>query len=101
MTGEPVQSTEFSGSEVITIDSPPEVSQRNCGQEQIYISNEPSKPRKYYVNGVEVKVLNERVQMFDKDGKLITQSLKDYTKQKANAQLKSLDDFLQKSRNLD
>ena len=40
------------------------------------------KPRKYYVKDVEVKVLNERVQYYDQDGKLITESLKDYSKKK-------------------
>ena len=34
----------------------------------------------YKVNGVNVTVLNERVQYMDSDGKLITGSLKDYTR---------------------
>ena len=37
-------------------------------------------PKKYYPQGVEVKVINERVQYMDEHGKLITESLKDYTK---------------------
>jgi len=49
---------------------------------------------KYYVNGVNVAILNERIQYLDGDGKLITGSLKDYTKQKVREQYKSLDDFL-------
>ena len=37
-----------------------------------------SEPRpKYYVNGVNVAVLNERIQYMDGNGKLITGSLKD------------------------
>ncbi|MGD0158663.1 MAG: DEAD/DEAH box helicase family protein [Candidatus Bathyarchaeia archaeon] len=100
--GEPVQSIEFKADEIIILESPPEITAEKSPREQVYIQNEPvAKPRKYYVNGVEVKVLNERVQMFDKDGKLITQSLKDYTKQKANAQFRSLDDFLQKWKKAD
>lgn len=51
---------------------------------------------KYYVNGVNVAILNERIQYMGKDGKLITGSLKDYTKQKVQAQFASLDDFLNK-----
>jgi type I restriction enzyme R subunit len=35
---------------------------------------------KYYVNDVEVTVTTERVQYLDVDGKLITESLKDYTR---------------------
>ena len=52
------------------------------------------KPRKYYVGDVVVKVLSERVQYVDKDGKLITESLIDYTKKNILQQYASLDDFL-------
>ncbi len=53
-------------------------------------------PTKYYVHNVEVKVLNHRVYYYDKDGKLITESLIDYTKKNVKNEFKSLDDFLQK-----
>ena len=54
-----------------------------------------AEPRaKYYVNGVNVAILNERVQYLDSNGKLITGSLKDYTKQKVREQYQSLDAFL-------
>jgi len=56
-----------------------------------------AEPRaKYYVNGVNVAVLNERIQYIDGDGKLITGSLRDYTRQKVREQYQSLDDFLNK-----
>lgn len=56
-----------------------------------------SEPRpKFYVNGVNVAVLNERVQYMDGNGKLITGSLKDYTRQKVCEQYQTLDDFLNK-----
>ena len=56
-----------------------------------------SEPReKYYVNGVDVSVLNERVQYLDSEGKMITGSLKNYTKVKIKEHFKSLDDFLNK-----
>lgn len=51
---------------------------------------------KYYVNGVDVAVLNERIQYIDGDGKLITGSLRDYTRKKVREQYQSLDDFLNK-----
>ena len=51
--------------------------------------------RKYYINDVEVKVSSERVQYFDADGKLITESLKDYTRKNIINEYASLDDFLQ------
>ena len=52
--------------------------------------------KKQYVNGVNVAVLNERIQYMDGDGKLITNNLKDYTRQKVREQYQSLDDFLTK-----
>lgn len=54
------------------------------------------KPKKYYVKDVEVKVLSERVQYIDKDGKLITESLIDYTRKNILGQYARLDTFLQK-----
>lgn len=52
-------------------------------------------PRKLYVNGVDVKLINERVQYIGEDGKLITESLKDYSKKNILSQYASLNDFLQ------
>ena len=52
------------------------------------------KPRKYYVGDVTVRVLSERVQYLDKDGKLITESLIDYTKKNILQQYSRLDEFL-------
>ncbi len=56
------------------------------------IVNEPL--RKYYVDGVNVTMLNERIQYLDSNGNLITSSLKDYTKQKICEKYQSLDDFI-------
>ncbi|UUM12124.1 DEAD/DEAH box helicase family protein [Clostridiaceae bacterium HFYG-1003] len=52
------------------------------------------KPKKYYVGDVTVRVLSERVQYLDKDGKLITESLIDYTRKNILQQYSRLDDFL-------
>ncbi|MBI2639969.1 MAG: DEAD/DEAH box helicase family protein [Candidatus Sungbacteria bacterium] len=51
-------------------------------------------PKKYYPLGVEVKIINERVQYMDERGKLITESLKDYTKRNILQNYASLNDFL-------
>ena len=56
---------------------------------------------KYYVNGVNVAVLNERVQYLDGNGKLITSSLKDYTRNRVREQYRSLDDFINKWNSVD
>ena len=49
---------------------------------------------KYFVDTVEVTVLKQRVQYIDKDGKLITESLTDYTKRNVLDQYATLEDFL-------
>ncbi|NTU49672.1 MAG: DEAD/DEAH box helicase family protein [Desulfobulbaceae bacterium] len=54
----------------------------------------PSKVKKYYVSNVEVSVVAERVQYFDENGKLVTQSLKDYTKKTLTKEYSSIDHFL-------
>ena len=50
--------------------------------------------RRYVVANVEVKVVAERVQYFDANGKLITESLKDYTRRALTQGFASLDEFL-------
>lgn len=57
------------------------------------ISEEEPK-KKVYINNVEVTLLSERVQFYDKDGKLVTESLKDFTKKNILRDFASLDDFL-------
>ncbi len=56
------------------------------------ITNPPRS--KIYVAGVDVSILNERVQHLDANGKLIIESLKDYTKKGLLREFRSLDDFL-------
>jgi type I restriction enzyme R subunit len=52
--------------------------------------------RRYVVANVEVKVVAERVQYFDANGKLITESLKDYTRKTLAKEFSSLNDFLRR-----
>lgn len=65
-------------------------------QSNIDIDNTEEKNIKYYVNQVTVSVVNERVQYYGKDGKLITESLKDYSKKNIEKEYSSLDDFILK-----
>ena len=53
-------------------------------------------PKKYYVNKVKVHVANERVQYYGKDGKLITESLKEYTKDNIVKEFKNINGFLER-----
>ena len=50
--------------------------------------------RKVIVNGVEVTVIKERVQYMGDDGKIITESLRDYTRKNVRTAYASLDAFL-------
>ena len=50
--------------------------------------------RKVTVNGVDVTVLNERVQYMGADGRIITESLRAYTRRNVQANYASLDAFL-------
>ncbi len=52
--------------------------------------------RRYVVDNVAVKVIAERVQYFDADGKLITQSLREYTRKALSKEFASLEEFLRR-----
>jgi type I restriction enzyme R subunit len=51
-------------------------------------------PRKLHVRGVEVKVASRRVQYLGKDGRLVTESLVDYTRSNLRSTYPTLDAFL-------
>ena len=59
-------------------------------------NKDDSKVKRYVVANVEVKVSSERVQYFDADGRLITESLKDYTRKTLAKEFDSLNDFLRR-----
>ncbi len=65
------------------------------------IIDPPPQPRggkstKYVVNGIDVSIAGERVQYYGKDGKLITESIKDYTRKTIHQEFATLDDFLKR-----
>lgn len=57
------------------------------------------KVKKFIVNDVAVKVLNERIQYYAEDGSLVTESVKDYTKKNILNEFANLDIFLEKWNN--
>ena len=66
------------------------------------IDEPPKEPRqKIYVNGVDVSVLVSRELYFDRNGKPITASLKDHTKEIITGHFASLDNFLNVWNNAD
>lgn len=62
----------------------------------ITISTEPEKRRKVYVDGVRATIIAERVEYLDENGKLITESLRDFTKKALRRRFVSLDQFLKR-----
>jgi type I restriction enzyme R subunit len=64
-------------------------------EEPPFDDSAPGSPStKYYVDNVEVRVATERVQYLDEHGKLITESLKDYSRRTVRKAYASLDAFL-------
>lgn len=70
-----------------------------CGE--FHSDDDDDKVRKFYVNGVHVKVLAKRVQYYDSDGKLVTESFRDYTRKTMlkDSEYASLDGFMCKWKN--
>ncbi len=66
-----------------------------------FIVAEPNPREKIRVDGVLVKVLNERVQYLGADGRIITESLKDYTKKNVIEKYATLETFLNSWKNAD
>jgi type I restriction enzyme R subunit len=74
------------GADEVIVDQPPDIT--------INTNIEP--PRKIYVDGVGATIVAERVEYLDENGKLITESLKDFTKRALKKRFTSLDDFLKR-----
>ncbi len=70
----------------------------NAPSDITFDPDDNGKPKqiKYYVDDVPVSIINERVQYLDANGKLITESLVDYTKKNIRKEYATLDEFLQK-----
>lgn len=89
----------FNGPEMQSEEYDPE---KYKGKEKVIIEVAPPKDiespkgakKKVYVNNVEVMLISERVQYYDKDGKLVTESLVDFTRKNILHDYSSLDEFL-------
>lgn len=75
------------GTDETTIDGPPP---------DISIPAGGTKRQKIYVDGVGATILTERVEYLDEDGKLVTESLRDFTKRALRKRYASLDAFLRR-----
>ena len=62
----------------------------------ISINNHDDEVKKYYVSGIKVSVASERVQYYGKGGQLITESLKQYSKDNIIREYHSIESFKKK-----
>jgi len=98
--GDPVQVYEPREGESIVPPGEPlegvDVQPDNDPDDEVYFpgDNKPTKRVKYYVHDVPVFVAARRVQYYGKNGRLITESLRDYTRKTVRKEFRSLDDFL-------
>ena len=93
----PTEETEALLTEDIPQDEVPKEEGQEVQSDVTFDPDDDAKKRvKYYVNDVPVSIINERVQYLDADGKLITESLVDYTRKNIRKEYATLDDFLQR-----
>jgi type I restriction enzyme R subunit len=91
--GEPVQIYEPGPDEPPVPPEEPKGEDEEGGQ---FVDPPPGHRQKFYVSNEAASVASERVQYYGPDGQLITESLKDYTRQTVRASFASLDDFLRR-----
>ncbi|MGH9386723.1 MAG: EcoAI/FtnUII family type I restriction enzme subunit R [Vicinamibacterales bacterium] len=73
-------------SDEVIVDGPPDIT----------ISDGPGSARKIYVDGVAATIVAERVQHLDEHGRLVSESLRDFTRQAVARHFVSLDGFLKR-----
>ena len=73
------------------------------GEDETIVDGQPDLPlqpgergRKVYVDGVGARIIAERIEYLDENGKLVTESLRDFTKKALKKRFASLDDFLKR-----
>lgn len=105
--GDPVQIYEPGEGDAITppddvpegADTPPTPGADEALVDQPSLPFPPGDPiRKIYVDGVGARILAERVEYLDENGRLVTESLRDFTKTVLKKRFASLDDFLKRWR---
>lgn len=100
--GDPVSIKDINHEEEITIDDIENSdifnNLRNAptGESADVTFAEITESRKIHVNGVEINIFNEYCSYYDKDGKLVTESLRDFSKRSILNEYASLNDFIHK-----
>lgn len=73
---------------------PPDIEGQHPGGTGFEGEGEVSGRNKYVIDDVPVMVVNERVEYYDNDGKLVTESLKDYTRKNIRKEYADLNEFI-------
>ena len=101
--GDPVSIFQSDGTIICPVDEPTAIEVGVDDTSEVIIDNgqghmppSSTKRNKIYVDGVAATILAERVEYLDANGKLITESLKDFSKRTLQKQFKSLDTFINK-----
>ena len=97
--GEPVQIYEPGEDDPIDPPDLPPTDEDGSGDDENTIDGvdpplPPGTQKKIYIDGVEVSIVAERVTYLDGHGKLVTESLRDFTRKALRRRFASLDDFL-------
>jgi len=101
--GEPVQIYEPGEHEpIVPPEDSAEITSSKPGDDEVIVDEPPDvtikpgedKPRKIYVDGIGATILAERVEYLDEKGRLVTETLRDFTKRALKKRFASLDDFL-------
>ncbi|EJZ0646070.1 DEAD/DEAH box helicase family protein [Escherichia coli] len=95
--------SEHDDEQVTGVDEPPAPPYQVTDTDDVgpLLEEDEKKIRKFHVNGVAVGVIAQRVQYYDADGKLVTESFKDYTRKTLLKEYASLDDFTRKWQDAD
>lgn len=105
--GEPIQDEEFvpksekedeeeknKSPEFPTSEDNEDVNEGGIKEDDFGFDDKERVRKKFYVDGVEVRVLHKQVQLLGADGKLITKSFIDYSKDEMKKSYQSYDEFL-------
>lgn len=87
---------EFDGDPIICFEPKPEDDIDDIVEKFFDPPKETEGREKYYVPEVNANIISERTQYFTKDGKLVTEEMKQYTETKIKSQYKTLSSFLAK-----
>ncbi len=95
------QDKEFDGDPVVIYepeedDDPVPPDPEDPGDGENEDDEEVTGSRKVYLNGVPVRIVAERIEYYGPDGKLVTESYREFSRDQIHEEFKSLDDFLKK-----